>query len=173
MILHPCRRTQYIHYNWKREWQQPAFSSVKKLWRDYRRALGGINTITTSLQETELSQDLDTYDKFARDLNRYTGPSSQDEYEEYIAEMPTPNSDCTSPLSWWLSDAIQTRWPTLSKIAVDIQSIPAMSAEPERVFSGARRTISWERMQLGEESINRLECLKSWLRTGLTISKKE
>jgi hypothetical protein len=52
-------------------------------------------------------------------------------------------------------------------MAVDVLSIPAMSAEPERVFSGARRTISWERMQLGEETIERLECLKSWIRTRL------
>ena len=42
-----------------------------------------------------------------------------------------------------------------------------MSAEPERVFSGARRTISWERMQLGEDTIEMLECLKHWMRSGL------
>ena len=42
-----------------------------------------------------------------------------------------------------------------------------MSAEPERVFSGARRTISWERMQLGEDTIEILECLKHWKRSGL------
>ena len=42
-----------------------------------------------------------------------------------------------------------------------------MSAEPERVFSGARRTISWERMQLGDETIQMLECLKHWVRSGL------
>jgi hypothetical protein len=35
-------------------------------------------------------------------------------------------------------------------IALDILSIPAMSDEPERVFSGARRTISWENDILGE-----------------------
>ena len=30
--------------------------------------------------------------------------------------------------------------------AIDILSIPAMSAEPERVFSGCRRTITWQRI---------------------------
>ena len=47
-------------------------------------------------------------------------------------------------------------------MAIDILSIPAMSDEPERVFSGARRTVSWERAQLSAENIERLECLKSW-----------
>jgi hypothetical protein len=43
-----------------------------------------------------------------------------------------------------------------------------MSADPERVFSGARRTISWEPMSLGVDTINTGECLKSWVRSGIT-----
>ena len=53
-------------------------------------------------------------------------------------------------------------------MAIDILSIPAMSADPERVFSGARRTISWDRMQLGASVIEKGECLKSWIRSGIT-----
>ncbi|GKU09855.1 unnamed protein product, partial [Fusarium langsethiae] len=49
----------------------------------------------------------------------------------------------------------QQTYPRLSRMAVDILSIPAMSAEPERVFSGARRTISWDRCQLGSRTIER------------------
>jgi hypothetical protein len=39
--------------------------------------------------------------------------------------------------------------------------ILVISDEPERVFSGARRTILWERAQLSAENIKRAECLKS------------
>jgi len=49
-------------------------------------------------------------------------------------------------------------------MAIDILSIPAMSAESERVFSGARRTISWERSSLGATVVEQTECLKSWIR---------
>ena len=52
-------------------------------------------------------------------------------------------------------------------MAIDIYSIPAMSSEPERVFSGAKHTISDQRMRLKIESIELLECLKSWFRIGL------
>ena len=52
-------------------------------------------------------------------------------------------------------------------MALDILSIPAMSDEPERVFSGARRTISWEQMSLGEDTIEATECLKHWKRSGI------
>jgi len=49
-------------------------------------------------------------------------------------------------------------------MAIDLLSIPSMSAEPERVFSGARRMISWERMSLGSQTIENNECLKSFHR---------
>jgi len=50
-------------------------------------------------------------------------------------------------------------------MAIDILSIPAMSDEPERVFSGARRTISWERGQMEPETLEMIECLKHWKRS--------
>ncbi|KAJ0140832.1 Protein PNS1 [Fusarium oxysporum f. sp. albedinis] len=53
-------------------------------------------------------------------------------------------------------------------MAIDILSIPAMSADPERTFSGARRTISWDRMLLGASTIEKGECLKSWSRRSIT-----
>lgn len=43
-----------------------------------------------------------------------------------------------------------------------------MSAEAERVFSGARRTISWERANLSARTIERLECMKNWLSSKLS-----
>ena len=53
-------------------------------------------------------------------------------------------------------------------MARDILSIPAMSADPERTFSGGRRTISWDRMLLGASTIEKGECLKSWIHSGIT-----
>ena len=48
-------------------------------------------------------------------------------------------------------------------MALDILSIPAMSAEPERLFSGAKITISDRRNRLTIDTIQALQCLKSWL----------
>lgn len=49
----------------------------------------------------------------------------------------------------------------LSKMAVDILSIPAMSAEPERLFSRAMITITDRRNRLGSDVIEAPECVKS------------
>ena len=61
----------------------------------------------------------------------------------------------------------------LAQMALEYLSIPAMSAEPERVFSGARITISDRRCSLGDEAIYALECLKSWQRDGLISTHHE
>ena len=42
-----------------------------------------------------------------------------------------------------------------------------MLAEPERVFSGCRHTITWQRMKLGVKVVEEGECLKSWMRSGV------
>jgi asparagine synthetase A len=52
-------------------------------------------------------------------------------------------------------------------MAIDILTIPAMSDEPERVFSGARRTVSWDRTQMTAETLEMVECLKHWKRSGI------
>jgi hypothetical protein len=48
-------------------------------------------------------------------------------------------------------------------MALDILSIPAISAEPERVFSRLKITISDRRCRFGIELIEALECFKSWM----------
>jgi hypothetical protein len=55
-------------------------------------------------------------------------------------------------------------------MALDILSIPAMSAEPERLFSSAKITITDRRNRLGIESIEAIECLKSWLSKGCVVA---
>lgn len=68
----------------------------------------------------------------------------------------------TNPLLWWLDPLNPEQYSCLSHMAIDILSIYTMSADSERVFSGSRRMVTWERARLGIETIERNECLKSW-----------
>ena len=92
--------------------------------------------------------------------------SIEDEYEDFINSKPI--SIQGTALEWWLNLTRRADYPRLSQMAIDILSIPSMSAEAERVFSGARRTISWDRISLGSTNIERTECLKSWLLSNIT-----
>jgi hypothetical protein len=42
-----------------------------------------------------------------------------------------------------------------------------MNDEPEKVFSGARRTVSWDKEQIVSEIMKWRECLKYWKRSGI------
>jgi hAT family C-terminal dimerisation region len=55
-------------------------------------------------------------------------------------------------------------------MALDILSIPAMSAELKRLFSSAKVTITDCRNRLSIESIEAIECLKSWLSKGKIVA---
>ena len=59
------------------------------------------------------------------------------------------------------------RWPNLLLFAVNILSIPAMSDKPEVIFSGGRRTVGWERAQLGVDMLEVIESIKDWTRSGV------
>ena len=47
-------------------------------------------------------------------------------------------------------------------MALDMLSIPAMSASPERLFSAAGLTVTDRRNRLNSEAIEALGCLRSW-----------
>ena len=44
-----------------------------------------------------------------------------------------------------------------------------MSAEPERVFSGAKIMLSDRWCRMGDDALEALECLQSWQRDGLGL----
>ena len=81
-----------------------------------------------------------------------------DEYIRYCDVACTPIVD---PRAWWLEQ--KTTYPALAVMALDILSIPAMEAEPERLFSSAEATMTDKRNQMKAETLEALESLKSWL----------
>jgi hypothetical protein len=55
-------------------------------------------------------------------------------------------------------------------MALDLLSIPSMSASVKRLFSRAKITITERRNLLGIEAVQAIECLKSWLKPGIIAS---
>ncbi|KAM4063420.1 ribonuclease H-like protein [Hirsutella rhossiliensis] len=162
LILHPSRGKAHIEKNWPKSWHKRTFDAVRKLWEEEYMDLPTISV--TPSKVSVLQQD--EYDLLAQELDVIGKGPDADEYEAFTSQSPIQIDG--SPLSWWHRDEHRERFPRLSKMAIDILSIPAMSADPERTFSGARRTISWDRMLLGASTVERGECLKSWIRSGIT-----
>ena len=98
-----------------------------------------IQTTIPALEEAHLerNQNLDAFNILIRDVYNFPRPASKNELDEYMAETPLAQIS-SSALAWWMEPGQRTRWPILSHWAMNILSIPAMSAAPERVFSGGR-----------------------------------
>jgi hypothetical protein len=62
----------------------------------------------------------------------------------------------------------QRSYLNLIRMAIDVDSVPPMSAKAEQVFSGARRQVNWSRCRLKAATIEMLEWEKHWLATGIT-----
>jgi hypothetical protein len=169
LILHPARRTKYIKTNWPAKWVKPNLKKVEKLWEDYQEKIPALSLATSydePQRKPEEEKELDAFDRIGQDLGKYMRPSSQDEYRDYTDQTPYDIGKM-SALAWWSQEPQRKRWPRLSLMALDILSIPAMSDEAERVFSGARRTVSWDRAQMEPSTIEMVECIKHWKKSGI------
>src|SRR5882762_2093737 len=120
----------------------------------------------------ESTKEPDKFDLWERDQSTISQIAIGDEFDSFVDGNPVLLGERETSLSWWFEEVRRRTYPNLSWFAIDILSMPAMSAElgkiaaePERVFSGCRRTITWQRMRLGVKVVEEGECLKSWIRS--------
>jgi hypothetical protein len=139
---------------------------VQVLWEKFRREDRLFSQPHDTFQYTDSSKNrtnsLNQFEKLRQNMKqKYTRPQSQDEFESYCNEAISYEIKI-SALQWWLQDAQRVRWPQLSRWAIEVLSIPSMSDEPERIFSGCRRTITWDKTSMTAITLEQLECGKHW-----------
>ena len=159
LVLSPQWKQDYIDNNWPEEWRLDCQKRMLDFWTTEYKS----TAITVSTQALEsASQVKNSFQKWAQ--QKKGSSIDQDEYAKYLLALVLLK--VADPQSWWLEPTQRKSYPALSIMALDILSIPAMSAKPERLFSGAKITITDCRNKLGIESIEAIECLKSWLGKG-------
>jgi hypothetical protein len=157
LVLDPCMKWEYITSTWQPEWIPDAKAQVIKLWKKYRPSSDS-TTISTEVEQS--NRNIFITWKHQQSARR---ADNTDEYFRYIREPPVPQDHIKQgACSWWLEERQRRLYPNLSKMALDILTIPAMSAAPERLFSSANITISDRRNRLHGDTTEAIECLKSW-----------
>ena len=174
ILLHPSKRMKYLKRNWQPAWYKSALESAGALWdNDYKDRVAENMQDDGSQPNFAISQkeEASAFDSLLRDLqgDAESDEGAEDDFYNFIYSKPVI-IDCY-PLQWWCKDDVRRRYPSLSRMAIDILSVPPPSAEPERTFSGARRTASWDRLRISCASIELVECIGNWLRSGI-ISKQ-
>lgn len=172
MLLDPSKRSRYLMQNWPVQWHQKALDATQCIWED-KYMLLDLSEDTDDPMKDNNSSALLTLEKPKNELDRLkrslqvemADPTDEDDVQLFINARPIAIKPLT-PLEWWCLPEQRQHYPRLHHMAIDILSIPPSSAEPERTFSGARRTQSWDRLRMTAENLERIECIGNWLRNG-------
>lgn len=178
ILLDPSKRKAYITKNWPKKWHSDTIESAKQLWEtEYQQKrvpkpvqdLESQLTSLTSTDDGKKGQWVESFHSMIFDIE-VEPPTldDEDDFNTFISDNVVKLAKGETPLDWWLQRKHQ--YPRLSRMAIDILSIPPQSAEPERTFSGARRTMSWDRLSMTISTLNRVECIGNWMRNGHVLA---
>ncbi|PNP59234.1 hypothetical protein FNYG_14985 [Fusarium nygamai] len=110
-----------------------------------------------------------TLSSFDRYRNRYrqSQPSAAqaDEYIRWQASVSGSDKDVADPVEYWVLKRFE--YPRLSRMALDVMTVPAMSSECERLFSATGLMVTPLRNRLDAGTIGLIQTLRSWLRAGI------
>ncbi|CAG7905335.1 unnamed protein product [Brassica rapa] len=83
------------------------------------------------------------------------------ELDQYLEESLIPRSPDFEVLGWWSLN--RTKYPTLSKMAADVLSLPFCTVSPGSVFDTDVKKMDNYRSSLGHVTLEALFCAKDWL----------
>jgi hypothetical protein len=166
-------KLEYLRDEWadRPDWIELAETTLKQVWETSYRGGAAAAGAGGAIHPERLNEDLEAADvglnNWQRKRRAKQRADHRDILEIFQEEPPLEPAAVTDVIGYWSRKRRDPQWKDLSQMALEFLSILAMSAEPERVFSGAKITISDRRCQLGDDAVNALECLKSWHRDGL------
>ena len=155
-LLNPRFRKRYFVEKWTDDAEQYIEPMLRKTKTYWEMNYAEFTTVTPPAK----SQSAFQQHLYANPGNTIVG----DHFAQYVAGDPlmTDWSDTSTIFHWWEGCA----YHRLRQWAFDTLSIPAMSAEVERVFSSAKRTLTVERNRTGTDFLEAAECLRHWRNSG-------
>jgi hypothetical protein len=138
-VFDPRNKYQYFYDKWEKKHWTGMKRKTESMFEEFRISddvVGSLDIPESSMSDSEL----DLLEDF--DISRWrfgNGEQSESELEPYLKSplmvlhgaMANKTFDV---LDWWKAN--KAEYPTLFRIAVELFSIPGMSVEVERIFSG-------------------------------------
>lgn len=160
VVLSPTQKWNYFDARWIEKEKKVQTASYKDTLQDVWDTQYS-NTLPDTPKSPSKRAFLDTFEQFLTpdstnelELERVT---AGDEYTKYCTKLRDPSSPTLPPLPWWLQH--ENEYPNLTQWAFDIHSIPAISAECERVFSSPGQLLTPRRNRLSDDVVEANECL--------------
>ncbi|KAL9561290.1 hypothetical protein ACKAV7_014645 [Fusarium commune] len=163
VILHPRWNVSWLEANWTSHeqlvWLRDAKNSVREFFEQQYPRKEQSEAARTMIGKAMRQDEPSQFDQWMQSYDRYM-MEEEDELGVYMRQGPVRRENL-NPILWWKEH--QEEYPRLSKFALDILAIPAMSVDPERTFSVTKLTISSQRHSLSPEIIEEIQCLRNWL----------
>ncbi|KAI1684896.1 Dimer-Tnp-hAT dimerization containing protein [Pyrenophora tritici-repentis] len=156
-ILHP-RYKSYLDAAWadKPDWLESSNRKFQHLWAEYK------SLPKPRLRPKVRHNDIDDA------INSFIEPAGlteneEDEYEAWKRSEPIA-SEGVDPIKYWVG--LRDRYPSLSKFAIDMLSIPGSSCECERLFSELGDLLEPRRRSISPQLLAAIQCDRRWIRAG-------
>jgi hypothetical protein len=158
-LLNPCLRKSYFNAAWTGDaasFIEPMIQKNRGIWETQYRQ----NNTTRVSEEPQSS-----FSAFIAERQGTLLQATEDEFSRYINDRPLRYKELEKQglFKWWM----ESEYTQLRQWAFDTLSIPAMSAELERVFSQSKRAFGLDRHRLLTTTFEAQQCLKHWLDQGL------
>ena len=162
VILNP--KYKWELFDWPQDDLDRAREQLQKMWRQDYQGPTGLSEPANETPET--AKLLPKHKAWIESKKKARADQSADELERYLNEPVLESIGELTARQWWCSKDQRRRYPLLSRMAIDVLSVPAMSTEAERLFSRAKRQIGPARHSLHASTIEASECFRSWLKAG-------
>jgi hypothetical protein len=148
--------------------EKPKWLSLNN--RNFHALWAGYNTTPKPQARLQkLSNDLD--DAIDSLCNPMRAPTYTDEDEytrwkrcEPVVEKDSPNA--LNPTQYWMG--LREQYPYLSRLALDVLSIPASSCECERMFRELGNLLEPRRRNITPQLLAAIWCVRRWRRAGFS-----
>ncbi|EYU24629.1 hypothetical protein ABFS82_04G107400 [Erythranthe guttata] len=181
-VMDPRMKMDYVAFNSTRiygedagTWVKIVNDSLHELFLQYvmhshlgpafaeEEAIDPLVKMEMPCQEDALLSSVDGLIDFDIDISDIMGEShTKLEIDQYLEESILPRVQEFDVLGWWRVNTY--RYPTLSRMAFDVLSIPMSTTPTESVFDTRERKVDDYRSSLRPSTLDALFCAKDWLR---------
>ena len=175
-VVHPAIRWDFLRraYVERPDWIERAQQLIGDLWQEYKQLpiqweqddLHDISPVakTKDIESNSFSSYVDSFKSIGSMETAPREDQMNDELDRWL-RLADPVEKDRDPFLYWFNKRFE--YPRLTRMAIDILSVPPMAAECERVFSSCGNMVTAKRCRLQAETIAITQTVKSWLSTGL------
>ncbi|KAI2484851.1 Dimer-Tnp-hAT domain containing protein [Pyrenophora tritici-repentis] len=118
-----------------------------------------------------ISNDIDeAIDALINPSSSDEASAAEDEYTRWKRSEPAAERGteyANNPIKYWV--AVRDRYPSLSKLALDVLSIPALSCDCERMFSELGDLLEPRRRCIKPQLLAAIQCVRGWQRASFSV----